>query len=335
MWIFILVILFVSIVFISLVYSYITNKNIVEQFEEMQKETMTRYQRSVEIIKAFETVTGKKPSPKELGAYYDEFSEKSKYTHQDVIPMVKDEAKYYAIMNNFFQTNVTESDVDEEQTAENQTIESNNIKDELDEASAGKLIDKSYTKIYPGERLAKENREFLIYKLKRLENDIEKLENYLTSDVEYKEFIKKRVNKEFKLNLSRDEKETHSKFKILRPDTNKTTLDVETSADFKEYKCQDLEDEHMLAKIVNDRNLDELRYACARSKEKYANVDENMVLLPDQRWSVPQKQPEVCRNGHTEYQPSVEQTALIGTLLESAADTKVGSILPDFDFQEK
>ena len=61
-----------------------------------------------------------------------------------------------------------------------------------------------------------------------------------------------------------------------------------------------------------------------------------MVLLPDQKWSVPQERPEVCRmSGEFSYKPSIEQTALIGTLLEDAKDTRVGTIMPSFEFKEK
>ena len=75
------------------------------------------------------------------------------------------------------------------------------------------------------------------------------------------------------------------------------------------------------------RNIDDLKNTCTRNK-KYSDFDENLILLDDQRWSVPQYHPPVCVKGDAKYQPTVDQTALIGTLLEDASKTKVGNILP-------
>lgn len=82
-----------------------------------------------------------------------------------------------------------------------------------------------------------------------------------------------------------------------------------------------------LANFVADRNNQELGSACARSKT-YINADENMVLYPEFKWSVPQKNPPVCVGGNANYNPMVEQTSLIGTLLGDSKNTQVGSILP-------
>lgn len=88
-------------------------------------------------------------------------------------------------------------------------------------------------------------------------------------------------------------------------------------------------DKQLLAKLVYDRNMDHMKNVCRRNK-KYINADENMVLFPEFKWSVPQPFPPVCTPiEKNEYQPSVDQTALIGTLIKDAAKTKVGSILPE------
>jgi hypothetical protein len=84
-----------------------------------------------------------------------------------------------------------------------------------------------------------------------------------------------------------------------------------------------------LADYVNDRNMNHLKNVCTRNK-KYMNADDNMVLFPEYKWSVPERRPPVC-SGRTEtVSPLMDQTALIGTLLPQAKDTKVGSILPVF-----
>lgn len=84
-----------------------------------------------------------------------------------------------------------------------------------------------------------------------------------------------------------------------------------------------------LSDYINDRNMSHLKNVCSRNK-KYINADENMVLYPEFKWSVPQKYPPVCLGGNNNVSPVIDQTALIGTLLPAAKDTQVGSILPVF-----
>ena len=336
MWMALLAFIFLSIVFLTLAILYCNSKRVIEKFEEMEKESMSKYQRSSVIIKAFQEARGSKPSPKELGAFYDEFAEQSKFDQSDVVPLIQDEAKYHTIMGNFFKSSSAaedDADVDDKINPEVQTKKSNRIADEIDDEEAAILIQKSYEAVYPQEQLTKENTDFLIHKLKRLDNDLGALEEYLTSDTEYKENIKGKLARAFKLNLARDDEEK-LQFKIARPDTNKTTLQTNEKELGKCDELKDFEDATVVSTIYNERQLDELKYACARSKKKYANVDSDMVLLPDQKWSVPQEYPDVCRGGTSEFNPSVEQTALIGTLLDDAADTKVGSIMSEFEFNE-
>jgi len=68
------------------------------------------------------------------------------------------------------------------------------------------------------------------------------------------------------------------------------------------------------AQLFDQRNTEELKNACIRNK-KYLDIDENMVLDPSLRWSVPQKRPPVCIGGGNDYQPITDQSSLIGTLL--------------------
>jgi hypothetical protein len=80
------------------------------------------------------------------------------------------------------------------------------------------------------------------------------------------------------------------------------------------------------AQLVEQRNTQELKNACIRNK-KYLGVDENMVLDPSLKWSVPQRRPPVCTGGKNDYQPVVDQSSLIGTLLEEsiASDSIIGN----------
>jgi hypothetical protein len=99
-------------------------------------------------------------------------------------------------------------------------------------------------------------------------------------------------------------------------------------------KVLELNDQQLYADYVNGRNND-LNSSCAPNKSIYTNANNNMVLYPEFKWSVPQKRPPVCYTKGNHYQPLIDQTALIGTLLCDAKCTQTGSILPDFKYEEK
>lgn len=77
---------------------------------------------------------------------------------------------------------------------------------------------------------------------------------------------------------------------------------------------------------------------CQYNKNKtkyYLNADDNLVLRPDMRWEVPMRRPPVCyATEHIDYRPSIEQSALLGTLLDDADKTSVGSIMPKFEYKQ-
>jgi hypothetical protein len=97
-------------------------------------------------------------------------------------------------------------------------------------------------------------------------------------------------------------------------------------------KILELNDKQLYADYVNSRNMD---LGCKAEKSKYLNANNNMVLYPEFKWSVPQTRPPVCYGKGNYYQPLVDQTALIGTLLSDANCTSVGSIMPEFTYEEK
>lgn len=87
--------------------------------------------------------------------------------------------------------------------------------------------------------------------------------------------------------------------------------------------------ETMLAKAIEDRNMSELKSLCDRNRAMFGNPDSEFVLRPDQKWGVPEKRTPVCNpSSACKVSNSVDQTALIGTLLPDARKTTVGSILP-------
>ena len=144
-------------------------------------------------------------------------------------------------------------------------------------------------------------------------------------------------------------------FTISRPDVGKSTLECKpipkTTSPVKNIMNKlknemNIEDENTcsfyqkfaeynkdqkLSKLVNKRALEQLKYHCDLTKE-YENLDRNMLLLNDQKWSVPQKHTPVCHSQECSVQDMLDQTSLIGTLLE---DTTNNQIMPKFEYSEK
>lgn len=124
-------------------------------------------------------------------------------------------------------------------------------------------------------------------------------------------------------------------------DADDDDIEEERVEDYKN-RCQTEEefaDQNKLATRQERRNFNELKFACNRSK--YANNKkydfDPMVLRYDQSWQMPYKKPPLCTMDSKQkckVTPVQTQTALIGTLLTDAKDTKIGSIMPDFKFEE-
>lgn len=127
---------------------------------------------------------------------------------------------------------------------------------------------------------------------------------------------------DFLINRFRSYKRNEDKLRKLIQSIHNTEIGVEIKQ----------EPEVSLADIVQQRNLSELKDSYERSnKSKHY---EDLVLLPNQEWSVPQKHPPVCTSKKCNIKPMIDQTALIGTLLDDADDTQVGSIMPKFVYKE-
>lgn len=128
--------------------------------------------------------------------------------------------------------------------------------------------------------------------------------------------------------------------------TNKCVVDTQAMIDkikqdadcqFNKNKIEDKyrsNHETSMAKTVHDRNREELKNICERNKSFAQYHDDDMVLIPGQEWSVPQKHTPSCYGRDSAYNPMIEQTALIGTLLNDAKDTQIGSIMPKFTYKE-
>jgi len=147
-----------------------------------------------------------------------------------------------------------------------------------------------------------------------------------------------------KTNDKAKEQYTNTDKQQCSPDSKKNSIDtdklikmIKENADC-QFSKNGVDDkyrtEQSLANAVNDRNRDELKNICERNKTFSKYHYEDMVLVPGQEWTIPQKHPPVCYGSKGNYNPQIEQTALIGTLLGDAKDTEIGSIMPKFTYKE-
>ncbi len=77
--------------------------------------------------------------------------------------------------------------------------------------------------------------------------------------------------------------------------------------------------------IYDDRNKEELKNICQRNMS-WKNFEIPNEPIGD--WVIPRNQTRVCLNNQNDYQPSIEQTALIGTLLDNTKKTTLGPLIP-------
>ena len=184
-----------------------------------------------------------------------------------------------------------------------------------------------------------------------LEKKSKKKESPKTDDK--KEKKEKKGEKEKTVNIL--DKKNNVEFKISRPNLNSKTLKTEKaksteyikliedklkkdnnikenekSCDFyKEY--QKLNSESMLSDVQTKRNLDKLKYHCEMSN-MYSNLDSNLTLLSDQKWTVPQQHPPICGSQNCDINDTYTQSSLIGTLLNEVEFNS--KLLPSFEYKE-
>jgi hypothetical protein len=107
-----------------------------------------------------------------------------------------------------------------------------------------------------------------------------------------------------------------------------------TPSEIEQRACQQkAQSETQLSRVTAQRNLDELTYAGERSS-RYWNADNSGKLYPEFKWMIPQERPPTCYSNTVYTSPLLSQTKLIGTLLEDANQTQVGSMMPKFEFKE-
>lgn len=106
------------------------------------------------------------------------------------------------------------------------------------------------------------------------------------------------------------------------------TINKKANCSFDKNAVNKQKNETLLSNEINNRNFEQLQSACKRNSA-FLNADSEYVLRPDQKWSVPTKRTPVCNpSSKCQVTDSTDQTALIGTLINDAQKTSVGSILP-------
>ena len=142
-----------------------------------------------------------------------------------------------------------------------------------------------------------------------------------------------------------DNEEADSDSELDEFDTQQTHPTVDTVESAKRYpnRCgtkKEMDNENMLARKKESRNLEELEMGCnvSKIKGKLAHKFDDMVLRHDQLWKMPERSPPVCTMNSKKKCPVTPievQSSLLGTILDESKNTQVGSILPKFSFKEK
>lgn len=172
------------------------------------------------------------------------------------------------------------------------------------------IIVEKYRKIF-GITPSPETIAFLLQKYGQVGYDDEMFEKYLKK-------MKKAENEDDEDNFIKPHDEIKYKYQTYE----KTKKHRKPQDDCGAYESTLLSDE------IDRRNTDELYAQCKRY--------DDLVLLPDQAWSVPQKRAPVCiPTERNNVSPSIDQTALIGTLLDDAKNTGVGSLIAAFKYEEE
>ena len=276
--------------------------------------------------------------------------------------------------NNFKNINELEDTIDETLEYKTLIkSQSNSVtNDELEEEYKSQVM-KSYERLLPkNQKPDEELMSKLTSKLKEHNNNRNKLEQYIQTQSFYKDYVKIHgsniINDMNTINNKAANEISEQEIVFKRPEINKSTTKTVSKKhrekksqnnledglisvidnhskkkskgipnDNNKKKCtqyQELLNSDKIAGAKKTRDLQELEYACERSKEHYENLDDDMVLLPDQKWTIPHKRPPVCTSQKCSFTPLYEQSSLIGTLLSDATDTSIGSIMPSFKFKE-
>ena len=303
------------------------------------------------IIDTYQLILQRDPSEEELNMYFTKLKN-NKLTLPDLFKKLKSSSEY--IQLNDIQENTSFTSTTVNNDVQDYQLVVNEIQKLMPE---NKELDPVYI-------------DFLIMKYHGYDKNLDKFRKYIIDTPEYSDYIEEYIknSEQPETNKKKTEKNenddefvllkdsTNVEYKISPPDLSKSSVAMQKKSSkpqtngyfylFKNNKdnksnlqtdtCEfynefmKLSDDSLLADHVIKRNLEQMKYSCAMSKE-YENVDSNMKLLPHQKWSVPQKRTPVCHSQTCELTDIYSQTSLIGTLIN---DVQKEKILPSFKYEE-
>ena len=349
----VLFLIFITFFIISIIFCYYNIKTtsiqnqLIENFENELHMNLSEDDKKLyySIIDTYELLLERDPSEDELNYDFDQIKT-NKITLVDLFNKLKNTMEYKRI--NDIQFNSAIAPTDAHNDVQDYQLVGNLLKEIMP------LNDVDYDPLHI---------DFLVLKYRSVDKDKNKFIKYIKKTPEYKDYkelvgdkpkIKIETVKDdnqFKIPKKTKVRLLDQEFELSRPELGKATskmvkkgedlvdkLKGKREDDIPEYKkgCmfyrqyKELQSSKQLADYQRKRNLEELEYHC--NLDEYSNVDENNVLLEDQKWSVPQKHPPVCTNQNCNVNDSLTQTNLIGTLLDDVANN--GKILPSFKYEE-
>ena len=354
---------FVLVSIVIIIYKYVSfmklhNNKIVEGFKDELYFDLSEDDKKLyfSIIDTYQLVLQRDPSEEELNIYFTKLKN-NKMTLPDLFKKLRSSTEYTQLNdiqeNTNFTSTTVNNDVQDYQLVVNELQKLMPENKELDPVYIDFLImkyrgyDKNLDKFRKYIIDTPEYSDYIEEYIKKSEQEPTKNEKK-TEKTEKKEkdeeefvLLKDSANVEYKIsppNLSKSsvamqkepsKPQSNRYLDLLKNKKDeKSNLQTDTCEFYNEF--MKLSDNSLLADHIIKRNLEQMKYSCAMSKE-YENVDSNMKLLPHQKWSVPQKRTPVCHSQTCELNDTYSQTSLLGTLLN---DVKNEKILPSFKYEE-
>lgn len=350
--------IFIMFILIAYIYNFnmkqLTNKQkMIEKFKEVTSEkindevpkpfTKNDYNIYANIIGVFKHNLGKEPTKEELFACYHKIKSKE-MSLSEIDALLEKEPKNYRLFlfpeaeKHILKENST---IDDEKTKENDHVNDNDYKDDDHDDDLNVHDNEKGTEVMDeNNRVQYIINRPTVYNIGT--NTFKKGLDSLSSDVNEttKRIVESVKNTKANLDIMEEDEEDNN---IENNEDHAVTQFKEVEKKKYRNRCQtqqELEEQNKLAIKRSERNINELSYGCKRNSvaDDLAHKYDDMVLRHDQLWKMPERYPPVCNidsKRKCNVNPVEVQSALIGTLLDDAQDTEVGSIMPQFKYNEK
>ena len=298
------------------------------------------------IIGVFKTQLNREPTQDELFACFNKINKKEMSLSELNTLLVKEPTNYRLFLFPEAEKSLLSSEDSEDKT--NSNSENNDTKDENDKDEE----DDEDEEVYMTDKLSEKNKKLYdkdhkiqyiinrptVYNIGGTTKGMNSTDSLPGDDIREttKKILESVKNTKIEIEDIEDDGELVDKSDYLSFDQ------VENSKQNVRNRCQtaeEFEDQNRLATTRHSRNMNQIAYDCDRNKnkDKVAHDYDDMVLRHDQLWKMPERRPPLCNMNSKKkcnVNPIEVQSALIGTLLNDASDTSVGSILPKFQFKE-